>query len=294
MILTKMAERKLDSTPTSLYLRNGKIYVGLKKKYAIETEYDVLILKKIPVEENIRAIVGHEEGLLFFLDKGGLYGLSWGDDNAANRILFRKKIINTGLYDQSSGRVVIGTSKGKVLVLNQSLEISKTFYESPSGIINLSVSDLGKVACIYEVDSSVKVFDLKHPEVKSVSLSNGFPQAIAFVGSTHLVVGGDSGELCVVDTTVMSIVSSLKIPQAVTVLLWKDGYLLIGGENILYLSSVTEDHIEIIDSYECNGFVNAVTLEDGYAVVGIGKEPRLGRWKVKKNGEHKLIVLKVG
>lgn len=293
MILTKVVERKLCGAPTSLYLTESKVYVSLKKKYVIETGYSALKLRRIPVKENIRAMVGCEEDIFLFSDKGG-FCIFLHDGNIGNSSTFGKKIINTGLYNQSSGHIVVGTSKGKILVLTQGLEAWKTFYETPSGVIDLSISDLGKIACIHEIDPTVRIFDLKHSEVKNIKIPSGFPQAVTFVNSTHLAVGNDAGEIYLVDTTVMSIQHSSTIPQAITTLTWKDGLLFIGGEDSLYLSSITENSIDIVNSYKCNGFVNAVCLNGNHIVVGIGKEPRLGRWKVKKDGEHKLIILKMG
>ncbi|AFN83259.1 hypothetical protein EROM_070080 [Encephalitozoon romaleae SJ-2008] len=293
MILTKVVERKLSGAPTSLYLTESKIYVSLKKKYVIETGYNALKLRRIPVKENIRVMVGCEENIFLFSDKGGFY-IFLHEGNIRNGSTFGKKIINTGLYNQSSGHIVIGTNKGKILVLTQNFEVWKTFYETPSGVIDLSISGLGKIACIYEIDPTVRIFDLKHSEVKSIKIPSGFPQAVAFVNGTHLAIGNDAGEIHLLDTTVMKIQHSSTIPQAITTLTWRDGLLFIGGEDSLYLSSIAENGIDIMNSYKCNGFVNAVCLNDNHIVVGVGKEPRLGRWKVKKDGEHKLIILRMG
>ncbi|WEL38955.1 WD40 domain-containing protein [Encephalitozoon hellem] len=293
MILKKVVERKLNGAPTSLHLTESKIYVSLKKRYIIETEYNALKLRRVPVKENVRTIVGCEECIFLFSDKGSLYILLQ-DRSIRNGSALGKKIVNTGLYDQSSGNVVVGTSRGKALVFTLNLEICKTFYETPSGMIDLSVSDVGKVACIYEIDPTVRIFDLKHSEVKSMKIPSGFPQAVAFVNNTHFVVGNDAGEVYLADMTTMSIIHSSTMPQVVTTLVWKDGFLFIGGEDSLYLSSVTESSIDIIDSYKCNGFVNAICLNGNHIVMGVGKEPKLGRWKVKKDGEHKLVVLRMG
>ncbi|UYI27171.1 hypothetical protein J0A71_05g10270 [Encephalitozoon cuniculi] len=292
MILTRVAERKLNASPTSLHLAEDKIYIGLKKRYIIETEYNALKLRRIPVKENIRTMVGCENSVFLFSEQGNLFVFPCDDGNARNNAVISKKIVNTGLYDQPSRRIIIGTSRGKALVLSQALEIHKTFYESPSGIIGLSISDLGKLACVYEIDSSVRVFDLKSSDVKEIKIPNGFPQAAAFISSTHLVIGSSIGEIYLVDTATMSILFSSAVPQPVSTLLWKNGLMLIGGEDMLCLSSVTEDGINIIESCKFNGFVNAVCFNDSHIVVGIGKEPRLGRWKVRKDGEHKLVVLK--
>lgn len=293
MALTRVVERRLSGVPTSLCLTGTRIYVSVKRKHVVETGYNGLRLRRIPVQEGVRTMVGRGDDVFLFSERGGCSTLAPGNGEAKRGAIAGRAVVNAGEYDTCSGCVVVGTSKGKVLVLGEGLEVRKALYESPSGVVCVSVSSVGKVACAYEVDCVVRIFDLKSSEARAVEVPGGFPQALVFVSATHLVVGCSSGELCVVDTSSMSIVFSTAIASAVTALCSWDGALVVGGEGVVQLWRVTEGGIEMVDSHECGGVVNAVSATEGHVVACVGREPRLGRWVVRKDWGDKLVVFRI-
>ncbi|KAH9411892.1 hypothetical protein HK407_02g03360 [Ordospora pajunii] len=292
MGFSKIAERKLTAVPTDLWVTESKVYVSVKKNHLVVTAHDMSKARHVRLKENARAIAGCEDDLFIFSEKGSVSSLSVAMENAREEAKNGKMAVNTAVYDKRTKSIIAGTNKGKVLVMKEGLEISKRMYESQSGVVCVSVSSMGRIACAYEVDSTVRVFDMKSSDVRNIRISNGFPQAVCFEGQ-YLAIGSDQGVVYLVDEADLNIVGSLSIPCAVASLFFKDGRLLVGTEGFLYLLSVKQGSMEIVDSYCCNGVVSMISSSNDCIVIIIGKERRLGRWIINKDWENKVEVLKV-
>lgn len=294
MGLKKMSERKVGAAPTGLHLTEDRVYLSVKRKYIIETEYGLSKLRKISVNQSIMTMTGTEGNLLCFSEKGSLYSLCLKSNEITRETSFGTHMVRAAIYDVGTGLTMAGTDKSKILVCDGTFESHKTLYGSSSGIIGLAMSGLNQIACISEVESSVRIFDLKSSKCRSIDIPKGFPQAIAYIDVDHIVVGSQNGDLYLINTSETTIMSSISVMDTITALSYRDGFLLIGTEGgKVLLASVVDRELKVIDEYQANGIVNVLYNNKDYAAVGIGKEPRLGRWITKKDGEHKLIVFKI-
>ncbi|KHN69276.1 hypothetical protein CWI42_080090 [Ordospora colligata] len=288
----KIAERKLTAVPTDLWITESKLYVSMKKNHLVETTHDMLRVRYIRLKENARTIVGCEDDLFIFSEKGSISSLNVMIENAREEVKKGNMIVNSAVYDKRTKSIITGTNKGKVLVMKDGLEVSKRMYESQSGVVSVSVSSMGMIACAYQIDSVIRVFDMKSSDVRNIKIPSGFPQAVCFEGQ-YLAIGSDKGVVYLVDELSLNVIKSLSIPSAVTSLFFKNGRLIVGAEGFLYLMSVKHGVIEIIDSYCCNGVVNMIGSSNDFIVIITGKEGRLGRWTINKNWENKVEVLKM-
>lgn len=292
MILRKVVERRLSGAPTGIYLTQDRIYLSVKKRYVIEAGYSCLKLRKIITDQSIRTMTGNEDELLCFSEKGVLYSMYVEEDRIKKEVKFGAGVVNAAVYDRTNGSAIVGTEKGKIIVCGRGFEPNRILYGSSPGIIGLAMSALGSIACVYEINQTVTVFGPKSLKGKDMRIPDGYPQAVVFVDDTRMAVGTHSGELYLIDSE-GAVISSLSLSDPITTLFMDRRYLFVGTENGKMCSVSVDDKMEIKETYQCNGMVNAICSSGDNVVVGVGKEPRLGRWITKKDGEHKLIVFKL-
>lgn len=292
MSLTRIAERKLDAAPTDIHLTESKIYLSTKRNNIVETGYDASKFRRIPIDQSIRDMVGSEDCLVCFPANGVPYSVGMEDGTVRKMSRFGTRTITAAVCGGAGGSVILGTGKGSVLVCDDGLETHRTLYGQACGVVGLALSGLNAVACVHEVSPVVTVFELKSSRSRSVRIPRGFAQAVVFVSSTQIAVGSQGGDMYLIDVSSGDVLCSLAMADPVSCLVWNSDCLLIGTEGgKVHVVSVVDNRMEVVDSHQFNGIVNVIRSNRGYVVVGVGKEPRHGRWSVRKDGEHRLVIL---
>ncbi|KAF7683500.1 U3 snoRNP-associated protein-like [Astathelohania contejeani] len=280
-MLTLVEKRRLKSPPTDIKHIEDIIVISTYSNKLLFINQDLKKVKLILLRHNILSLAITEDSIILCGDADGRINQIDKDGTKHKSLRVSNGPICSLFYLQDIKTMIFNDEK-KVAYYDR--HIKHCMYGPICAVQCVDVYDKNIVLSISQLEYSIRIYNKEqnNHSVHMIQDSGEYPEVGCFISREYFMVGSQSGLVYLFSINKKYPVASHKIGDSITSMAYINENVFVGSFNGDLVILKIEEEVKEIYRTNLGGIINVIYGFEDNLLVGVGREPRLGRWAVVK------------